>query len=170
LSVHRYLPTPLISDYLRAAGGLAITGGVLLFVPLAPVMMAIFGGLAGLFLLFAARTAQRQGMRVEVTEDGIAAAGWGRVGMEWRELEGVRLRYYSTRRNRTKGWMDLQLRAGGRRLMIDSGLAGFEEIAERAHRVARDRGLPLTPATEDNFRFLEQNAGALDSADDSRSS
>jgi hypothetical protein len=160
LTVHRYLPASLIPDYLRALGGLAIVGSVLLFVPLAPVMMAIFGGLAALFILFGVRTAQRQATRIEVTDDGIAAGGWGRIGMEWRELDRVKLRYYSTRRNRAKGWMDLSLGAGSRRLVLDSGLDGFNAIAARAHRAALARGLELSPATEDNFRFLELGSGA----------
>jgi len=155
LSIHRYPPASLIPDYLRAGGGLAITGGVLLFVPVAPVMMAAFGGLAALFLLFGVRTAQRQATRIEVTEEGIAAAGWGRVGMEWRELDRVKLRFYSTRRNRAKGWMDLALTAGPRHLVIDSALEGFASITALAHRAARERGLDLSPSTVDNFRFLE---------------
>ncbi|MGH7124855.1 MAG: hypothetical protein ACREFI_10815, partial [Stellaceae bacterium] len=76
------------------------------------------------------------------------------VQLTWEALEGVNLRYFATRRDGSKGWMELKLRGAGRRLLLDSRIDGFNDIAQRTARVVAQRHLPLTPATAANFTAL----------------
>jgi len=154
MSQHRYPPRALAGDYARAGSGIALTLGPLLFVPASPVMMVILGGLAALFLAFGARTALRQWTVVQMDDAGIAAAGPVSGRIAWEDLEGLALAYYSTRRDRTRGWMQLTMKGRGQRLRIDSTIDGFRDIVLAAAQVAERRGLELTPATTGNLSAL----------------
>lgn len=150
----RYPPRALVGDYLRAALGVLLTAGPLLFVPATPVSMALLGGLACLFALFGVKTWFRQATVIELTADGIAARGPMGSAVTWRDLGLLKLGYYTTRRDRQGGWMQLTLASGGRRLRLDSALEGFERIVRLAadHAIARD--LPLSSATRSNLLAL----------------
>ena len=49
----------------------------------------------------------------------------------------MKLAYYSTRRDRKSGWMQLELGAGGARVRLDSRIAGFDRLVRRAARGGR---------------------------------
>jgi hypothetical protein len=151
MSEHRYPPKELVGDYVRAALGVAATGGPLLFVPASPVMMWVLGGLAALFLAFGARTALRQTTVVRVDDAGITAIGPLGVSIAWSELGRLGLAYYSTRRDRSRGWMQLSVRGSGRSLRVDSTIDGFREIVAIAADHAEQRRLDLSPATIGNL-------------------
>lgn len=152
MSVHRYPRRTLAADYVRAAAGLVLTAGPLVAVPPGAVAGPILGVLATLFAAFGARTALRQASRIELEDDRLALIGPWRRSIDWRELTGLRLRYFATRRDRSAGWMQLTLTAPDSRLRIDSTLEGFPAIARRAARAAQERRIALTPATVDNLR------------------
>jgi hypothetical protein len=81
----------------------------------------------------------------------------GPVGgqVDWSRLERLKLSYYSTRRDRTSGWMQLAVgSAGGRIVKVDSSLEGFYDIVERAAQAAEAAGLQLGPATLVNLRSM----------------
>lgn len=153
-TIHRYSFRSLLPDYVRGGAGLAVAVGFWALSPDATHIVVIFGGLTVLFLLFTMRTAARQRTRVEMTDDAIASAGFRRVALRWRELERVRLRYYSTRRNRSGGWMNLQLRGGGGSITVDSYIEGFEAIAARAARSIVDNRLSADDVTLANLAAL----------------
>ena len=50
--------------------------------------------------------------------------------------------------------MELKLRGAGRRLLLDSRIEGFNDIAQRTASAVARRHLPLTPATAANFAAL----------------
>lgn len=150
----RYPVRALAGDYARAGVGLLVTLGPLLFVPASPVMMVILGGLAALFLAFGARTALRQWTVVRMDDAGIVADGLMRAQIAWSELEGLALAYYSTRRDRTRGWMQVTMKGRGSRLRIDSTIDGFGDIVRAATRHADRRGLELSPATMGNLAAM----------------
>ena len=52
MSTHRYPMKILAGDYARAGGGTAVTLGPLLFAHPGPVIIAVLGSLAALFLVF----------------------------------------------------------------------------------------------------------------------
>jgi hypothetical protein len=145
----------LLGDLLRAILGLLLVLVPLLVVPLHPVLVVGLAGLAILFLVFAIRTILRQTNAILVDERAIASTGPLAAEIPWAELDRLALRYYATRRDRAGGWMQLTLRAGRRRLSIDSQIEDFEAIASRAARAAAENGVELDDATRSNLASLD---------------
>jgi hypothetical protein len=151
---HRYPSEALWADYARAGAGLAATVGPLLLVPVADWIAVLLGGLAILFAVFGWRTLERQRTRILVDEAGIAVAGPHRRQAAWNAIEAVQLRYYSTKRDRSNGWMHLRLESPGGRIRIDSTIDDFGTIAQHAAAAVRSRELPVDEVTRANFRAL----------------
>ncbi|HXV24670.1 MAG TPA: hypothetical protein VED46_10470 [Alphaproteobacteria bacterium] len=150
----RYRRSDLLFDYGRAALGTGLSGAVLA-APTTPAVTVAAAGLATLFGVFALRTAARQITRYELSTTGIAELGWRTVVLDWSKLDGVKVRYYAPRRKRTKGWMALSLRAGRRRLSLDSTLPEFEQVAALALAAARRNSLELDEITVGNLAALD---------------
>jgi hypothetical protein len=156
---YRYPRAELRGDYLRAGAGIVLTG-----LPLAATWGNLYAGLIlgallALFVVFGLRTWLRQASVYEVGDDGIACNGWsilgaGRVSLPWREVERVKLAFYSTRRDRSKGWMHLKISGGKHRLGIDSLIEGFDDIASRSANAAASNGVKLSDSTLRNFAAL----------------
>ena len=159
-SEHRYPLTALLPDYGRGLVGTVLSGGAWSLAPGAPAAIVIFGGLTGLFLVFTIRNVWRHRMRITLGGDGLVVAGLRNRMMAWRDLTGLRLRYYATRRNRQGGWMTLQLTAGSARIALDSSLTGFSEIVAQAIQAARRNELSLDAVTLANLAALEQGGAA----------
>lgn len=154
MTVHRYPTSALLADYGRAGLGFALTGGPVLALEPAPVFAWCLGLLAAIFAAFAARTAVRQMTHYELSDAALVAVGpWARR-LAWDQLEQVRLRFFSTKRDRKEGWMQLDLKGGGTRLRIDSTLEDFHLVAHRAVEAATARGVPLPDATRGNLLGL----------------
>lgn len=158
MKVYRYPVNKLMGDYVRAGVGLSVGLGVLLTVPPSTAIVLVFGGLSALFGVFGARTVKRHMTEVAVDEAGIRAVGIGNVILPWPELEVLRLRYYGSRRQRARGegegFMQLTLRGGGAALTLESSVEGFDYIAWRAAKAARDKGLSLDPTSAGNLLNL----------------
>jgi len=135
MSIHRYSLHNLLPDYLRGGAGLIVGAGGWLLAPGVLHIIVIFGGLTVLFLLFTMRTVARQYTRIEMTEDAIISDGTRRLTLHWNDLDRVKLRYYSTRRNRSGGWMTLKLASGRTAISVDSNIDGFDAIAARTARM-----------------------------------
>lgn len=168
MKLARYPMNALLADYGRAALGLAATGGPLLFVPPNPAIVIILGGMAGLFLIFGLRTGLRQLTTVEMSERGVRVTGLRSMSLDWSALKGLRLRYYSTRRDRTQGWMQLKLDGPDGTVGFDSHLDGFDDLVRRAAAAARAAGLVLNEATLDNLGALGIERAGLGGADEAR--
>ena len=154
MSNHFYPAGALIPDYLRAGAGFLLTGGPLLLAHPASVMTYVLGGLAALFLLYGARTLLRQMTRFELTETDLIAVGLLRATLRWHDLQGMELRYFSIKRDRGTGWMQLKLAAREECLRLDSGVTDFATIAARAAEEAERRGLALNETTRANLATL----------------
>ncbi|MFQ6016978.1 MAG: hypothetical protein ACE5KF_02175 [Kiloniellaceae bacterium] len=159
MNVYRYPGRSLIGDYIRSFIGLAVGIGALLSVPLSPAIIAIFGALTVLFLVFGLRTVQRQLMKVAVTNDEICSAGLGTRILPWTALERLKLRYYGTRRPQQGGlggggFMQLTLKGGGASMTLESSIDGFEYIARCAAKAARENGVSLDPTSAGNLLDL----------------
>jgi hypothetical protein len=151
---HAYPNSAMVGDYLRAAAGF-VPAAAIFAVPAAGVAATgVAASFAALFLLFGLRTALRHATHILTDETGMTAAGPLAATIRWAELEQVKLAYYSTRRDRRDGWMQLELAAGGSRLRLDSRIDGFEALAARAARAAAARGLELDVATLANLDAL----------------
>jgi len=114
----------------------------------------VIGGFAAIFGAFAIRTALRHGTRLEVTDTGVRALGLKRTEIDWAVLDRMKLAFYSTRRDRKSGWMQLQLGAGRSRLSLDSRLDGFDRLVRLATAAAAARDLELSEATAANLSAL----------------
>jgi hypothetical protein len=155
-----YPGAAMYGDYLRAAAGLVPTAAILATTPVGVTAGAILSGVAGLFLVFGIRTALRHGTRVELTEAAIIASGPFARSVAWSELERMKLAYYSARRDKGGGWLQLELRSGRSALRLDSRLEGFPALVERAAQAARSRSLRLDAATVANLQALGLEASA----------
>jgi len=154
MSVHRYSLQNLLPDYLRGGAGLIIGGGGWLLASGMLHVIVIFGGLTVLFLLFTMRTVARQYTRIEMTDDAITSGGTRRLALRWSDLDHVKLRYYSTRRNRSGGWMTLKLASGRTAISVDSNIDGFDAIAARAARSIIDNRVATDDITLANLAAL----------------
>jgi hypothetical protein len=158
-SRHHYPAAAMIGDYLRAAAGLVPAGAVFATLPVAPVPATLLGGFAVVFGIFGLRTALRHNTSIEMTDTEIRASGRIAGGLvtrtiAWTELDRLKLSYYSTRRDRKSGWMQLQLAGGGVKLSLDSRIAGFGEVVRRAADAAYERQLQVSESTAANLEAL----------------
>lgn len=154
MTSHRYPLRALAADYGRALFGMALMFGTLGFSGGPTVMVYILGGLGTLFLAFGARTFIRHVARVEVSTDAIRVTGPFGTVLSWRDLDALRVGYYSTRRDREGGWMQLKLNGGGGTVKLDSTIDGFTHIADRALAAAHANNLALDEATLKNLAAL----------------
>ncbi|RDD63238.1 hypothetical protein [Ferruginivarius sediminum] len=157
MQVFRYPAGTLSGDYLRSAAGVGLGVGVLTTVPIGWAIGLIFGGLAGAFGLFGARTLERHITRVAVSDGEIARAALGTRVIPWDRLDNAKLRYYGTRRQQKNkdGFMQLTLRGAGTSMTFESNLEGFDYIVWRTARAARANGVSLDPASAGNMLTLE---------------
>jgi hypothetical protein len=158
-SRHLYPASAMIGDYLRATAGLVPAGAIFATMPVAPVPATLLGGFAIVFGIFGLRTALRHNTSIEMTDTEIRAYGLVANGLieraiSWAELDRLRLSYFSTRRDRKSGWMQLGLAGGGVRLSLDSRIAGFGEVVRRAADAAYERQLQVSESTAANLEAL----------------
>jgi hypothetical protein len=158
-SRHLYPASAMIGDYLRAAAGLVPAGAIFATMPVAPVPATLLGGFAIVFGIFGLRTALRHNTSIEMTDTeirayGLVANGFIERTISWAELDRLRLSYFSTRRDRKSGWMQLELAGGGARLSLDSRIAGFGEVVRRAADAAYERQLQVSESTAANLEAL----------------
>ena len=152
-----YRRLPLLADYSRGWAGLGLAA--LPLVTMAPSWPVTLGlvALIGLFLGFLAQTWRRQHSRVVLVPTGVSVVGDGQRRLDWRDLDGLRLRWFGSR-GQGRGWLELELRGGGVRLVMTSALDRFDDVVAEAVHAANDRGLPLEPATRANVEALLSRA------------
>jgi len=154
----RYSLRSLLPDYAGSGAGIALSLGLVGYVPLAAPIAWLVSAAALLFLVYFARTVCRQLTHIELDEAGIRVkgpiVGPLNAAIRWAELCLLRLDYYSTRRDGEGGWMQLRLGDARHTIRIDSGLDGFAEIVDAAARAAARRDLALDVATLANMHAL----------------
>lgn len=151
----RYPRQTLWADYIRASAGALLCGLPLLFLEVNHwLALVLFAGFV-LFALFLARTALRHRTRYLLASDTLCADGPAGGVVEWSRLDRLKLSYFSTKRDRSDGWMQLTVgSAGGRAVKIDSSLDGFHDVVERAAEAAGATQLSLSRATRANLRAM----------------
>lgn len=151
---HAYPASAMVGDYLRAAAGLVPVGVLFATIPVGTVAAGVLGGFAAIFGAFGLRTALRHATSLEMTDTALTARGMWRTTIRWDELDRLRLAYYSTRRDRRSGWMQLDLGAGSARVRLDSRIEGFDRVVRHAADVALARDIELNEATAANLQAL----------------
>jgi hypothetical protein len=151
---YRYARGVLAADYARGAAGLAVTAGPLVLLQPAPAVGWALGMGAALFLVYCTRSVVRQFTRIELDEAGLAARGPLGNAIRWEDLRSVRLKYYTTQRGRSGGWMQLVLRGAHRSIRVESGIDGFAEIAHAAALELTRRGGSVDELTRTHLTAL----------------
>lgn len=154
MTAHRYGMAELGGDYARGAAGLALTALPLFLLPMHWIVAVVFAAAALVFLAFLVRTWLRHRSVIEADDQGVVAHGPLGTRIAWRDLTSFKLRYFSVRRDRQKGWMQLDLRGGGRRLRIESTISGFDEIVSLAHDAALAKTLAIDDSSQANLLSL----------------
>ena len=136
----RYPPRTLWADYMRAAAGLVLCGLPLLALDVNRWLAVVLGAGLVLFALFLVRTALRQRTRFVLGPDTLCADGPGGKVVEWNRLDRLKLSYFSTKRDRTGGWMQLSVgSAGAGTVKVDSAPAKGKKSCSNA-MTANGRG------------------------------
>lgn len=153
-----YDRSSVLSDYMRAGLGLAACGLPLLFTDPMPWLSWVLAVTFVLFLVFTLRSVFRHFCRFRLDDTGFERLSpWPRR-VDWAEISGLKLRYYTTRRTRDQsrdgGWFQLQLRGNKGKIIIDSNLSNFDQVLKASARAAGERGLALDQATRDNLSAL----------------
>jgi hypothetical protein len=155
---YRYPRKALTGDFARAGVGLVITAGPALAIPATSMTQLILVPLALLFLVFGIRTWLRSVAVIAVTARGISLSAPWQARLAWHNLKAVRLNYYSTRFDRSGGWMQLMLKGqggpDGATIRVDSTLDGFSEVARHVAAIAQSQRIPLSESTRNNFGAL----------------
>lgn len=151
---HAYPASAMVGDYLRAAAGLVPAAALLFSVPVASIGGMVLTAFALIFGLFALRTAACHHSSIELDASALRLSGLRCRTIAWDALDRMKLSYYSTRRDRRAGWMQLELRAGAATVRLDSRIDGFEAVVRRAAAAASARALELNPATAANLQAL----------------
>lgn len=146
------------ADFLRAGAGLALTLGPLALVgfdahPLVGLALLAGGAVFGWLGL---RTLFRRQVRYSLRADGLGIqTRFTTALLPWDRVTGVRLRYYSTKKDRSDGWMQLTLRTGRfQSTSIEGTLAGFDTIAAHVSGLVLEREIKVDAATRENFLSL----------------
>lgn len=154
----------LRQDYIRAGIGLFLTGGGFLIADTGSYGQYVFGPIALVFVAFLIHTWVRMGTHYDLTVEGIRRSNaLGPVtrttSLAWHDLRRVSLRYFSTRRDRSRGWMQLTLAGAGTRFKLDSTLDGFDAVIAATAAAIRDNGISVKGTTAGNFAALGQDLG-----------
>jgi len=150
----RYPAAALRSAYALAVVGMAIGFGPLLFAQPAVVFRWGLGVMGVLFLVYFARTVIRQLTCIELDEEGIGVRGPLGVAIRWGDVRAVKLNYFSTRPDRSGGWMEYIVQGPRRSIRIESTLDDFVELVRTGTREARARGVDLDEGSRANLRAL----------------
>jgi hypothetical protein len=153
--IFRYPRGALVGDYLRSAAGIACTLGPLVFLqPAGALVWALAAG-AAIFLLYLARTVCSSAFSLQLDEAGIRASGPLGAVIRWGELRLIRLEYYSTRSDRSDGWLNLVIEGARGRIGVDSRLEGFAALVRAVTAEGARRGIELDEATRANLAALD---------------
>lgn len=178
MNAYQYPVKELMSDYIRAGLGVFVPFGLILFTDLLPLVFYIMAALIVLFGIYGLRTGLRQATVLTIDDVGVRQEGpLGAIfdrRIRWAEMRDFRLRYYSTRRDRTGGWMQMILRsqdskaegnvggAGGDSrgpIRIDSSLPGFDDIVRQVYDAAQEHGLSIDPTSATNLVSMGMGDG-----------
>ena len=154
MTVLAYPPSSIIADYVRAGVGLAALGAPIAVLDTGPAVTAVLGAGALVFAAYAVRTVRLQFTRIVVDADGVRSLFPRERRIRWCDLRGLRLAYYSTRRDKGDGWFQLTLTGEGARVTVESRVDGFDTLTTRALSAAAANGVALDAATAVNLEAL----------------
>jgi hypothetical protein len=151
-SAYRWPPGSLNGDYIRSGLGFGLSFFFAILVPIGSLVFPVLVTLTLVFAAFLAQTTLRARTAFALLPEGLGVSGFfGSRMFRWDELDHFALRYYTLRRDKEAGWMDLKLGAAGRTVTLDDRVDGFHAILARAWQAARDRDLGVSASTFANL-------------------
>ena len=160
MPAYRYPTAAIAADYARGLAGILLTAGPLWLLGLSGAFAWLLAACMLLFLVYFARAVVRHLTRIELSETGITARGPFGGAVPWDELRSMKLSYYTTRSDRTGGWMQLDLSTGESSVSIDSRLDDFADVVDTAAQHVQRRGRPaLDETTRRNLKALGVECG-----------
>ncbi len=154
MNEYRYGGTGITADYARGGIGFALCFLPLVLASPGTVIGVILSLLSALFGGYVLRTWRRQNICIRTDDQAIRTLGPLGNEIYWNDLTRLKLSYYSTRRDKEEGWMQLVLKGSGLALRVDTSLEGFAELVAEAAANADRRGIELTPTTVENLKSL----------------
>jgi len=151
---YRYPAHALRAGYALGGSGAIGAAALLTLAQPAPIVQWVLGAGGLLFLVYFARIVVRQLSRIELDAAGISTRGPLGTTIRWDVVRAVRLNYYSTRQDRSGGWMEFVVRGPRRSIRIESALEGFAEVVGDVVREVRRHGLDLDERTRANLHAL----------------
>lgn len=162
-SRHGYSSEGIWSEAVRAGLGLVLGLGLMAVAPPGGAMFFVGTALALLFAAYGAAVGIRRRTVILADAEGIAAEtglppampfGLGSRRLRWDEVTAVSLRYFSTRRDRSGGWMQLTVTGRDGSIVAQSTISDFPALARRSARAGLRNGLALGTATRRNLEAL----------------
>ena len=154
VTTYNYSARRIFSDYVRTVLGMVLTVVPLSLPELHTFFYALFGTAFILFSIYGIATVKRHVTQIHVTDQGVSLQGLGSATINWPDISGLRLAYFSTRRDGSDGWLQLVVTGARQTIKIDSRLNGFQTIARLVVNRAEANHLTLDPATIDNLVAL----------------
>ena len=156
MSQHTYPISSLAASYFKASFGLLVSGSALFFLNLSVGLLIIFAILFLMFVMFSIKVVLRSFTIVRLSEEGIHVTGTLRSGrfLRWEEAEGLKISYFSTRRDRESGSMQLSFYGRGRRITVDSSISQFNTIAEYTAAAVKEKNIAMDSITRTNLEAL----------------
>ena len=151
---YRYPISELRGDYIRAVAGMLFFGMFLFSASSVPVMFFIIGSIFLLFLGFAVQTWSRHSTVIRIEPHGLRFYGLRHREIAWDDLSSAKLRFFTVKRDRDAGWMELTLFKGKNKTKIDSRLEGFNDIAAAVANKIEEKGVTIDENSVENFNAL----------------
>ena len=153
MTIFHYPISALRGDYLRGAIGLFVTVGLLIAATKITIFQYLFAAGALLFLGFFLRTAQRHLTTFSFSNDTFQEKGPLGKSISLPAVIDIRLRYFSTRKDRTgeSGWFELTIRDPKTKISVDSTINGFEQIMQNCLDIIHQNKLTPSETTIENF-------------------
>ncbi len=154
MTTHTYPLDNIIGDYFRAGTGLVFVLVPALLTELGGIALTVLLSLAAIFFVYGARTLNRQLTRVSLDETGIRSSGGLSRQLRWAEVEKIDLRYFSTRRDRRNGWLQIRLDGANTVVRIDSQVSEFQQLVEYICQAVPKSQISLGQTTMTNLKSL----------------
>ena len=151
---YRYSRAAIMGAYARSAVGLAFTLVPLAALEPAPWLRAVLLVGAALFLVYLAKSVALHTAQIVVDANGIRTEGLFGADIAWDALRSVELNYYTTRNDRSQGWIELVVRGRRGTIRIQSVLQGFNEIVACVVREAEARNRAFDDRTRTHLAML----------------
>lgn len=153
-SQHSYPRVTIMLDYARAMAGLMFTWLPLVLVDVATIIFYIFGPMAALFALYLGRTMTRHRYTLILEETGLREKLYGTTEISWSEVTELKIRYFSTRRDQSDGWVQVTVRKPGGKIAFDSDLTGYNDVLAAIWEEIGERDVTMNETTLANLAAL----------------